>query len=183
VTAWQLWTSIPFSAGLAAILVVLLVRDPRRPLSPTHLPSRLGSRPEQLGLGFVLLAFAWGTDRVVSRRFQGVLPGGPTPWTGVVWTQGAILAYVVGTLFGAIYEEVLFRAYLITRIGSLVGVWPAVLLSAVCFAAVHGYPPRQTVGLLVFGVVFGFAWVRTRSLLALTTAHWCYNLFVRLLGQ
>jgi membrane protease YdiL (CAAX protease family) len=83
------------------------------------------------------------------------------------------------SFFAAAYEEVVFRAYLIARL-SLVLRRPAwaVLLAAALFALAHGYPPNSTLTVFVFGVVYGFVYLWSRSLPRLVFAHWIYNLAV-----
>jgi len=53
-----------------------------------------------------------------------------------------------------------------------------VLLAAALFALTHGYPPRSTLTVFAFGVLYGFVYLSTRSLPRLVIAHWIYNLAV-----
>jgi len=48
----------------------------------------------------------------------------------------------------------------------------------VAFALMHGYPPLGTLMVFIFGLVFGLAYLGSRSLPRLVVGHWLYNLAV-----
>ena len=68
------------------------------------------------------------------------------------------LAAIYGVMwsFAVAYEEVLFRVYLQAKLELLLGetILP-ILISAIIFAAAHGYPPRGALHVFTFGVLFG----------------------------
>jgi membrane protease YdiL (CAAX protease family) len=89
-------------------------------------------------------------------------------------------------LYVAVAEEVFFRGYLqnnILRLTSTVKwgrglhTWASIVLSAVCFAAAHVLVRGQAVSALTFlpGLVLGWLFVRTRSLLAPILFHGLAN--------
>jgi len=88
--------------------------------------------------------------------------------------------FFLASFFGAAYEEVVFRAYLLSRLGPLLGkrhAW-GVLAAAALFALIHGYPLGSTLAVLANGVVYGLVYISSRSLPRLVVAHWLYNLAV-----
>lgn len=69
-------------------------------------------------------------------------------------------------------EELVFRAAVLRLLTSWYHPWVAIWLSALPFAAVHGYSsPEYTIQLLISGIALGWLWVRTRSLLLCVIAH------------
>jgi membrane protease YdiL (CAAX protease family) len=93
------------------------------------------------------------------------------------------------TVFGPVFEELVFRGFLFPLLARSVGPWPGILLAATPFALVHGsqyhwsWQHLTVVGLA--GVVFGFARYKTGSTAAATLVHTGYNatLFVGFLVQ
>lgn len=81
---------------------------------------------------------------------------------------------------GALFEELFFRGYLISRLEELTGnVWIGVVISAFFFCFGHLYegmlPAALTLGM---GLAFGIAFVGRRSIWPLVLAHATYNLAV-----
>jgi hypothetical protein len=93
------------------------------------------------------------------------------------------------TVFGPVFEELVFRGFLFPLLARSVGPWPGILLAATPFALVHGsqyhwsWQHLTVVGLA--GAVFGFARYKTGSTAAATLVHTGYNatLFVGFLVQ
>jgi membrane protease YdiL (CAAX protease family) len=93
------------------------------------------------------------------------------------------------TVFGPVFEELVFRGFLFPLLARSLGPWPGILLAATPFALVHGsqyhwsWQHLTIVGLA--GVVFGVVRYKTGSTAAATLAHTGYNatLFVGFLVQ
>jgi membrane protease YdiL (CAAX protease family) len=93
------------------------------------------------------------------------------------------------TVFGPVFEELVFRGFLFPLLARSLGPWPGILLAATPFALVHGsqyhwsWQHLTLVGLA--GVVFGYVRYKTGSTAAATLAHTGYNatLFVGFLVQ
>ena len=117
-------------------------------------------------------------------------PAGPVPsedclylnvWTAALSDSSVVTVFVATAPIAALYEEVVFRAYLLTRLAAWVGSASAVILSALCFAAIHrGYAPREQASAFFVGLLYGGGWLGTRSLLGLAGAHMIYNLLTLL---
>jgi|GEM_PF-7094877 len=72
-------------------------------------------------------------------------------------------------------EEIAFRSWLLDRLGQVLAPSIALLISAAAFSAVH---PMGLIANLIFllpGLVWGYLWLRYRSLFVCTLAHATYN--------
>lgn len=102
--------------------------------------------------------------RGFSPAFEGV---GAQP--GSLFDLGILLG---ASLANGIAEELVVRAYLITRLRPLLGTAPALLVSAIVFASYHGYQGLHAMLLhVVGGVVLGLAFLATKRLAPLALAH------------
>jgi membrane protease YdiL (CAAX protease family) len=92
-------------------------------------------------------------------------------------SMGGIVALC---LFVAIYEEVVFRGFLLTRLHAIVRRrWAAVPLGAVVFGGLHVYEGFLAVGVVTFlGLVMGLLFLWRKSLAAPITLHLFHNLFM-----
>lgn len=90
-------------------------------------------------------------------------PGGRGDW---VWV-------LVIAVFNGSAEELVVRGYLVPRLERLLGsAGPAVLITAGLFAAYHTYQGVfAALGVLVTGLIYGAAFVRTRRLWPVVFAH------------
>jgi membrane protease YdiL (CAAX protease family) len=90
-----------------------------------------------------------------------------------------ILMLIFGALLGPVFEEIVFRGFLLPLLASSLGDVLGVLVAATCFAMLHGpeyhwaWQVLLTVGLA--GVVFGIARIKTGSTAAAAMVHIGYN--------
>jgi membrane protease YdiL (CAAX protease family) len=106
------------------------------------------------------------------------------------WTDGLLEDLLWGSwiaVFGAavdsivwapLVEEVAFRGILYGTLRTKLSVGPAALLSAGCFAAVHGYGTLGLASVFWSGILWAVAYERTRSLWPAILAHGVNNLLV-----
>ena len=84
-----------------------------------------------------------------------------------------------GNLFSNLFEEVIFRGFLLAALAAVFGFWPGAILSSVAFAAVHAQYPLDLQILVGLG---GLAWcwlVRiSKSLWAPYLSHTLLDLIV-----
>jgi hypothetical protein len=107
-------------------------------------------------------------------------PNIPTPVETLATSRGSLAAVIAfATLFGPLFEELIFRGFLYPLLAVHMGPWPGILLTALAFALLHG-PEYQwmwqhvlLVG--VAGVAFGWARYRTGSTAAAALLHMGYN--------
>ena len=95
-----------------------------------------------------------------------------------------VLSAIIAMLAVAVAEELLFRGFLFQRLLGAIGLWPAQLVVAALFLLTHiGNPgmagsARLIAGANIFAasLLFGFAFLRTRSLAMPIGIHWAANL-------
>jgi membrane protease YdiL (CAAX protease family) len=173
---------IPWYAGITLVVWILLQRR-QAPLSPKPLPQTISSWAREIFAAGMLFLSAWILSPMIASLFENM--GVPDSrafearWASFFRQTGVAAVFPLESFFAAAYEEVVFRAYLIARLGILLGrpAW-GVLLAAALFALMHGYPPRSTLTVFALGVFYGVVYLSTRSLPRLVLAHWIYNLAV-----
>ena len=90
-----------------------------------------------------------------------------------------ILLMIFGVLVGPVFEELVFRGFLLPLLADSLGEWAGILLAAALFALLHGpeyhwaWQVLLSVGLA--GVGFGIARAKTGSTAAAATLHVGYN--------
>ncbi len=90
-----------------------------------------------------------------------------------------VLVVLIVVVIAPIVEEMIFRGMLLSRLRRSMGRVPAVLVSAVVFAAVHLADPNAVFvvpGLVVIGIVLGFQALRTGNLSVSIFTHAGVNL-------
>lgn len=98
-------------------------------------------------------------------------------------SAGLLLKGLYIFLFVALFEETLFRGFVFQRLVDGIGVWGAQILLALLFATGHwGNPDMQgttlvwaSIDLFLGAVLFGLAWLRTRSLALPVGLHLGWN--------
>lgn len=88
----------------------------------------------------------------------------------------ALYAIVV-SVCAPVWEEILFRGFLLPSLTRYMPVWCSILVSAVAFALAH-FNARRLLPLIFLGAVIGTVFARTRNLLASITLHSLWNGFV-----
>ncbi len=93
---------------------------------------------------------------------------------------------LITLLTAGVLEEVFYRAWLQTRLEVLYGRWPAILASALLFAAMHvSHIDPEAVGIGIasvvaaqgmFGLMQGYLWARYRNIWVIILVHAIVNL-------
>jgi uncharacterized protein len=89
---------------------------------------------------------------------------------GVAMTLLALTAAIAAPIF----EETLFRGFLLPSLTRYVPVWAAIGMSALLFGLAH-LSASEVIPLTTLGCVLGFVYVRSRSLLAVMLLHSLWN--------
>lgn len=84
------------------------------------------------------------------------------------------LAFVVVVLTGPVFEELVVRGVILQGLLRSHRPWVAIGQSALLFGIMH-YNPAQSINALLLGLVFGWLYYRTRSLLLCMTMHVLFN--------
>jgi membrane protease YdiL (CAAX protease family) len=106
------------------------------------------------------------------------------PGTQVQW--GSLVFVSVLLLFGAVGEEMLFRGYAFQFLIGKMGAYATILPVGVLFGLMHANNPNQTwLGLantILFGILFGYAFLRSGDLWLLIGLHFGWNWILPLFG-
>jgi len=176
----QLTAEIPWLTGLTFIVWMLLRRG-QGSLTPLPLSCSATEWVREVLMGLILFLAWWVLDaRLAGLLREAGVHDTPSRWASFFREPGVAAVFSLSSFFSATYEEVVFRAYLISRLGLLLGkrrAW-SVLVAAALFALVHGYAPRATLTVFAGGVVCGSVYLSSRSLPRLIVAHWVYDLAV-----
>jgi membrane protease YdiL (CAAX protease family) len=144
------------------------------------------TRPDfgDLLLGLTLFA----ADFVVAGVIRSLLPDDPAGWlASYPWPRPGVdyLLLAVREAMNGFGEELVMRAYLITRLERLLGSrLQAVLLSAVLFTSYHLHygPGGGLLSILAFGLLFGAAYLLLRRVWPLALAHMLTDVYLALAG-
>ncbi|MGC8712065.1 MAG: CPBP family glutamic-type intramembrane protease [Leptodesmis sp.] len=82
--------------------------------------------------------------------------------------------FVTAAIAAPIFEEILFRGFLLSSLTRYFPVWGAIALSSVLFAIAH-LSLSEVLPLTVLGMVLGFVYVRSRNLLSSMLLHSLWN--------
>lgn len=78
-------------------------------------------------------------------------------------------------IFAPICEELVFRGLMLTNLKGIVPKWGAIISCALCFGVMHAPSILAMVATFVFGILLGFIFYRTGSLLPCILAHILFN--------
>ncbi|MDP9640936.1 membrane protease YdiL (CAAX protease family) [Actinopolyspora lacussalsi] len=118
-----------------------------------------------------------------------ISPLAPPPYPAAALPDPVTLAMasLVTLLTAGVLEEIFYRGFLQTRLESLVGRWPAIMVASLLFAAMH-LPTHLHSGSVVtglatvlvyqglFGVLCGYLWSRYRNIWIVIAVHIVVNL-------
>ena len=163
------------SSGLAVLYFSI---RPYFPLPPDWF--RLSGKRNWIlwGVGgyFVALPLMLITSLINQQIWQG--QGGSNPLLQIVLEEGdpiALLLFLITAAVAApIFEELLFRGFLLPSLTRYMPVGGAIVLSALIFATAH-LSFSEILPLTVLGSMLGFVYTRSRNLLAPMLLHSLWN--------
>ena len=92
-----------------------------------------------------------------------------------ILSGGVILAVIYTVFLAPVCEELVFRGLMISSLEGATKKWVAVIISAVLFSVVH-LPSLIALGYtFLLGLVLGFVYVRTKSLIPCILLHMAFN--------
>jgi len=161
-----------FYALLLSVLYFLIAKRQGRPLWSSlgwtfQFPPLWGAAGPPLAISLAVLAGALHA------------PEEPLIQNLITDRLSLILLMIFGVLIGPVFEELVFRGFLLPVLADSLGDWGGIVLAAALFALLHGpeyhwaWQVLLTVGLA--GVVFGIARAKTGSTAAAATLHIGYN--------
>jgi uncharacterized protein len=170
-----LW-GLVLSAAVQLLLMWLYLRKPGRHMPPLR----------ALGLAVLLVIAAMAFNFIYATY---VIPG-----IGMQEEMAKILASIPRTpvniaagffaiaIAAPLVEELLFRGFLQNSLARHMPIWGAIILSSLCFAAVH-LQPYAIPGLMSLSIAFGYLYHRTGSLRMNILLHMANNAFALLITQ
>jgi membrane protease YdiL (CAAX protease family) len=109
-----------------------------------------------------------------------------TPVAGEPATFGGIIYVTILLAAGVVGEELLFRGYGFQLLVAALGPWATVLPVGIVFALLHGANPNATPLAIAntagFGILFGYAFLRSRDLWLPIGLHFGWNFTLPLFG-
>lgn len=169
--------------GLAGIAILHRCLARFYPLPPGWFIFRLkGSWHLDVGLGCLLFPLV----NFLSRVNLNLVPSIPTPPMGVSSVEQSIIARdpvamalyaMVVSICAPVWEEIVFRGFLLPSLTRYMSLWSSILVSALAFALVH-FNAQRLLPLICLGVVMGIVFARSRNLLASMLLHSLWNGFV-----
>lgn len=166
-------------AGFIAVPAIALRRQAVRP------PSWLRLRASDIGLAALILIASYATLLIYTLIVEAIGADRLVPQSTIEdddFRQTALVAAVTGVLVIGIApfaEEFIFRRFLLGGLhaawGANWGAWPALLISAALFSALHA-DLGSMIPFAVIGLIFGAAYLRSGSLTAPTLAHLVFNI-------
>ncbi len=82
--------------------------------------------------------------------------------------------FITASIAAPIFEEIMFRGFLLPSLTRYLPVWGAIVLSGVIFAVAH-LSLAEIIPLATLGIILGIVYTRSRSLLASITVHSLWN--------
>ncbi len=89
-------------------------------------------------------------------------------------TFALIIFFITASIAAPIFEEIMFRGFLLPSLTRYLPVWGAIVLSGIIFAVAH-LSLAETIPLATLGIILGIVYTRSRSLLASMMVHSLWN--------
>jgi membrane protease YdiL (CAAX protease family) len=170
-----------FATGLMANLLTMRIFD-RRPLSDIGLATgRAANRNFALGLlfGGLSAALMLAAPLLAGAGHLAMRSSPAFSWASLVF-------YLAVLLFGAAGEEMMFRGYafqlLIQKLGPFGTVLPAGVLFGLAHLANPYATPLSVMNTVLWGVLLGYAFLRSRDLWLPIGIHYSWNAVLPLFG-
>ncbi len=173
-------TSLVFYLLMAASTIGVLYWSikPYLPLSKDWFPVKFASKWPLWGFGSYLVALPLmlGISLLNQQIWQG--QGGNNPILQLVLEERDPVAlgmfFFTAAVAAPVFEEILFRGFLLPSLTRYMPIWGAIGLSSLIFSAAH-LSFSEVLPLTVLGAILGFAYVRSQNLLSSILLHSTWN--------
>lgn len=171
-------TSITFSLFLTSVVFSWMIYRGSR---PRQIIEYLGLSKERFGFGAIGIGIALFIAVLIFGLLLSALSSAtniPLPTNVQSTLAGTPLYFLIFTfLVAPINEEIFFRGFLVPKLGKVFGVTAGIVISALIFAVLHiSYLSiSEFAAALFFGLIAGYAFVRTKSLYTSITGHMLVN--------
>ena len=167
--------------SLATLTILWFLRQDRQPLRAVGLHFK--NMEDEIWTAFWSLGFIFAFNlaiMVVVSIFMPELAAKLTKERSAVMKLFPLISpiwLILMTAFVGFYEELVFRGFLITRLGVLTrNIWVAVFLSSLIFGVSHAYQDNLAmVQITVIGFIFGAMFVVRKSLISPILAHMAFD--------
>lgn len=129
-----------------------------------------------LGLGFIAQPF-FDFDMIIAYYANDIEP---IPYKFAGFTTYMIYYTISSLLIAPVFEELFFRKFLFGKLLEQHKLWLAILISSLCFAAIHFETPKNLIFSFIFGVIACLIYVKTKNIWYPMAIHFLNNLFVLL---
>lgn len=160
------------------LLVLYLSLRPFLPLPEGWFRLKLKGNWFWWGLGgyFMALPLVIVVSLINQQFWQG--QGGSNPILPIVLegrdNVALVIFFVTASIAAPLFEEVMFRGFLLPSLTRYLPVWGAITVSALLFALAH-LSLSEILPLMVLGMVLGYVYTRSRNLLAPMLLHSLWN--------
>jgi hypothetical protein len=160
------------------LLVLYLSIKPFLPVSEDWFRFKLRSNWILWGLGGYLVALpvVIVVSLINQRLWQG--QGGSNPILPLALegrdSVALLIFFFTACVAAPVFEEIIFRGFLLPSLTRYVPVWGAILASSLLFAIAH-LSLSEVLPLLALGMVLGVVYTRSRNLLASMLLHGLWN--------
>lgn len=79
-------------------------------------------------------------------------------------------------IIAPIFEELFFRKFLFSKLLKKNKLWIAVVISSICFSAIHFETPNNLIPTFIYGVIACIIYFNTKNIIYLIIIHFLYNL-------
>jgi hypothetical protein len=160
------------------LLVLYLSIKPFLPVSEDWFRFKLRSKWILWGLGGYLVALpvVIVVSLINQRLWQG--QGGSNPILPLALegrdSVALLIFFLTACVAAPVFEEIIFRGFLLPSLTRYMPVWGAILASSLLFAIAH-LSLSEVLPLLALGMVLGVVYTRSRNLLASMLLHGLWN--------
>lgn len=169
--------------GLAGIAILHRCLSRFRPLPPDWFRfSMKGNWYIDVALGCLMFPLVNGLSHF-NLKLLPILPSTPIALSSVEQSVMACdrvamaLYVIVVSVCAPVWEEIVFRGFLLPSLTKYMPVWCAILLSSVVFALAH-FNVQRMLPLIFLGIVMGAVFARSRNLIPSMLLHSLWNSFV-----
>lgn len=170
--------------GLAGIAILHRCLSRFQPLPSGWFQFNIKGKSWHLDVGLGCLLFP--LVNLLSQINISMVPALPAPPVGVSSVEQSILARdpvamviyaIVVSVCAPVWEEIVFRGFLLPSLTRYMPLWGSILVSAVAFALAH-FNAQRLLPLVFLGVVMGVVFARSKNLLPPILLHSLWNGFV-----
>jgi membrane protease YdiL (CAAX protease family) len=126
-----------------------------------------------IGLGFVSQPI-FDFDEIIDYYFNSEIKVHNNKFYG--FSLHFIYFRVSSLIIGPIFEELFFRKFMFSKLLDKNKLWVAILISSLCFSAIHFENPNNLLPSFIYGVIACIIYYQTKNIVYLIILHFLSNL-------